>query len=206
MVLLCGLSPLFLPGVAREPALLVLVALSIAGCVGLGGCLASTRLLALGTFLLRTCRLGGLAAKLESFVSAVRTLARDPKSLLGIAGLTLVFHLFSVINVQMAFVTLGESVHLPGLIGSVFLVMLISAIPVSINGLGLSEGAYVYCLGLAGVAPATAASVALILRAKSILTGAIGGLVSLSGVVPEARISGIEPEVSRCGEDPTAAS
>ena len=148
----------------------------------------------------------GLAVELESCVTAIRTLAKDPGSLLGIAGLTLLFDLFSILNVHLAFATLGETVRLPGLIGSVFLVMLISTIPVSINGLGLSEGAFVYCLALAGVAPATAASVALLLRAKGILTGMVGGLLSFSGVVPEARMSGIEPEVSRCGEDPTAAS
>ena len=187
LVLLAALSPLFLPAVGRDPALVAMVALSVAGCLGMAGCLASSRLLSLCTFLLRTVSLRGLAAKIEGFVVALKTVGKDPYALLGIVVLTVVFYLVVIANVLTGFACLGRSVSLSGLMGSVFLVMLISTIPVSINGLGLTEGAYVYCLGLAGVDPATAAGVALLLRVKSILTGILGGLISLSGIIPEAK-------------------
>jgi uncharacterized membrane protein YbhN (UPF0104 family) len=57
------------------------------------------------------------------------------------------------------------------------MVLLVSAIPVSLNAIGIMEGAFVFFLGAAGVAREDALSIALVLRAKNIVVGLIGGIV-----------------------------
>jgi len=180
LIVLSALSPLFLPPESRSPLLLAVVAGFTAICLGLLGCLFSKRFLSLGQGILVRFHLGGLSEKLDQFVGALREVGRDPWGLLGMILLTICFYALALVNVRLGFSAIGEEVPYLSLMGSVFPVMLISMIPVSINGLGLTEGAYVWCLGLAGIDPAPAATLALLLRAKSLLIGLIGGVLSLS--------------------------
>ena len=57
------------------------------------------------------------------------------------------------------------------------IIMLVSVAPISISSIGLWEGAFAYFLTSIGVSAADAVSVALILRAKNLLLGALGGIL-----------------------------
>jgi len=181
LILLSALSPLFLPPESRTPLLLGIVALFSAGCLGLLGCLCSSRLFSLCQRVLGRFQGVGIAEKLEKFAKAIKEVTRDRGGMMGLIFLTLLFHILVLLNVKLGFIAMGREVSYRSLMGSVFPVILISTIPVSINGLGLTEGAYVWCLGLAGVDPASAATLALLLRAKSLLIGLLGGVLSLPG-------------------------
>src|SRR5207245_1602017 len=62
-------------------------------------------------------------------------------------------------------------------------VVLLTAVPISISGWGVREGAMVACLGLAGVPSEEALSVSLLLGAVSVIVGLAGGVIWL--VSPE---------------------
>lgn len=59
-------------------------------------------------------------------------------------------------------------------------VVLLTAVPISISGWGVREGAMVACLGLAGVPSEEALSVSLLLGAISVIIGLIGGAIWLA--------------------------
>ena len=59
-------------------------------------------------------------------------------------------------------------------------VVLLTAVPISISGWGVREGAMVACLGLAGVPSEEALSVSLLLGAISVIIGLVGGVIWLA--------------------------
>jgi glycosyltransferase 2 family protein len=93
--------------------------------------------------------------------------------------LSVLFHVMTIVNTQAACWALGLQVHFLDLAVVVPVVLMVAAIPISMNALGIMEGAFVYFLGLAGLDAAAALSVALVLRAKNILLALLGGLLFL---------------------------
>ncbi len=122
-----------------------------------------------------------LSPKLISFQDAVKMMFRKPKLLAGTLGLSFLFHCVTVLNTIAAALAVGW-IDLPVMQLFVVLpiVLLISAIPLTPNGLGLQEGAFFYFLTMLGATPEEALGVGLILRAKSYLLALIGGLVFLN--------------------------
>jgi uncharacterized membrane protein YbhN (UPF0104 family) len=59
-------------------------------------------------------------------------------------------------------------------------VILLTAVPISISGWGVREGAMVACLALAGVSPAKALAISLLMGAISVIIGVVGGIVWLT--------------------------
>lgn len=59
-------------------------------------------------------------------------------------------------------------------------VILLTAVPISISGWGVREGAMVACLGLAGVPSEEALSVSILLGAVSVIIGLAGGVIWLT--------------------------
>jgi len=59
------------------------------------------------------------------------------------------------------------------------IVTVLGSIPLSINGLGIREGGYVFFLGLVGVPPTSSLSLALLIRFINTINSLLGGLVYL---------------------------
>ncbi len=94
--------------------------------------------------------------------------------------LSLVFHLLTIINTAVVAEAIGWSSYTwSGLATVVPLILIVGAIPISPQGLGIQEGAFVYFLGQVGASPAQALAVAMILRAKSLVLAVLGWLVVL---------------------------
>jgi uncharacterized membrane protein YbhN (UPF0104 family) len=102
---------------------------------------------------------------------------RDGALLAWAAGLSLVFHV-SQVAVQWV---LGRAlgVALPFAYCLVFhpLVVLLTALPVSLGGFGVREAGYVWLLGPVGVAPSAAVALSLLWFAVTAAAGLVGGLV-----------------------------
>jgi uncharacterized protein (TIRG00374 family) len=90
--------------------------------------------------------------------------------------LSILYNILAIFNVQVCFFGLNIPVSLWDTAVTVPIVLLVGMLPISLGGLGLSEGAYVYGYGLFGISVPAAFSAALLLRAKTILTGALGGV------------------------------
>jgi uncharacterized membrane protein YbhN (UPF0104 family) len=103
----------------------------------------------------------------------------DARLLASIGALSLAFH-FSQIGVLLL-LTHALDIGVPWSYCFVFgpLVNIMAAVPVSLNGLGVREGGYVYFLAHVGVSRDSAIAFALAWFGVVMLAGAVGGLVYL---------------------------
>jgi glycosyltransferase 2 family protein len=105
---------------------------------------------------------------------------KDQKQLLAKAMfLSVLFNFTVILNVYVVVYVLGFHVDFFHLVILVPVILLIGIIPLSINSIGIAEGAYVLCLGMAGLSPPEALAVALLIRAKTFVVSIVGGFLFL---------------------------
>ena len=91
-------------------------------------------------------------------------------------GLSLLFYLGAAFNVMVSARAFGASLTLGEAVLVTPVILLISLLPFSLGGLGLSEWAYYFALGKYGISPEVALSTALLMRLKNVLLGLLGGV------------------------------
>lgn len=111
------------------------------------------------------------------FGGALRAALARPRALAGATLIGAAFWVAGCLNYALYGAALGIRIPLGYYFVAVPLVSLITFLPITINGYGLRESAIVSLLGVAGVSPAVALLLALVLDAQVLLFGAIGGLV-----------------------------
>ncbi len=117
----------------------------------------------------------GVGRKLRRFLQVVFHFRERPDVLLRSMGWSVAFHLLTVVNVWVACRAIAAPAPLFGLAVAVPMELLVSSVPISLNAIGIMEGAFVYFLSAAGIPPAEGMAVALILRAKALLLALAGG-------------------------------
>jgi uncharacterized protein (TIRG00374 family) len=149
--------------------------------------------------MVRIIGLRKLAAKLEKFVpiavEGMRFAQQNDRLFVLSMFYSLLFHFFAVINTYAAALSIGwETVSFGKLCLVVPLVLLVAVAPVTPSAIGIQEGAFLYFLTRIGATHAEALGVGLILRAKSIITACIGGLIwVLTREVPRVGGDEIDP-------------
>ena len=134
--------------------------------------------------------LGSLLDKITTFHDAVLAYKDDPVALLIAFVNSLIFHLLAVVNVWISARALGLDLSLLDLMAAVPIILFIMNLPISIGGIGLMEFAYSFILGIYGATPTLAISTGLLMRAKSFVYAAVGGL--LYALVSDGYFSGTE--------------
>jgi glycosyltransferase 2 family protein len=118
--------------------------------------------------------------KIEEILSLIHSF-RDKKQVVFKAMiLSIIFNLLTIINVYVVSYALDIPVSFFALFIFVPLILIISSIPLSINAIGIAEGAYVFCLGIVGLSAPEALSIALLMRAKTLVVSLLGGLLFIS--------------------------
>ncbi len=115
-------------------------------------------------------RLAPLAREL-SVVMADRPL------LLRVLALSLVFQIAGLVSVFAAGRAVGAEVGFFYYLVFVPLVWLWTTLPISLNGIGIREGAFVFYFGLVGMPPETALAISLLVSLQAVVVGLGGGLV-----------------------------
>lgn len=106
------------------------------------------------------------------------TLYRGEKSAIFWAFVnSLLFYFAAVTNVYVTSLVFQFDVSFLDMLIATPIIMLIMNIPISIGNYGLMEAGYVGVFGLMGYSPTLGLSVAFLMRLKSFLDGAIGGLL-----------------------------
>jgi len=90
---------------------------------------------------------------------------------------SIVFYLVAVLNVYVTALVFEANVAFIDILVATPIIMLIMNIPLSVGNIGLMEFAYINVLQLMGYSPALGLSVAILMRLKSLLDGAMGGLL-----------------------------
>lgn len=173
IVLMVAGLPLLLSRVSNQAALLAIGGLTLAGVAG------TVVLLTLDRLPKRLTALPAIASFVR-FGTLVRFLLLQSERRGLLFGSALLIH---VVTAAACYVLArGVGAQLSVLDAGILIppVVLLTAVPISISGWGVREGAMVACLGLAGVSSEEALSISLLLGAISVIIGLIGGVIWLA--------------------------
>ncbi len=122
-------------------------------------------------------RFSGARGKMDKIHKALCEFNGSKRVFVQVMGLSLLFHVLAGINLYCACLALRYEVMLLDMILVTPLIILVSLIPITVNGVGLWEGSFIVFFALLGIPAPVAISAALLLRAKNLLVSALGGLV-----------------------------
>ncbi len=124
------------------------------------------------------------ARSLDRFLSkldvGMGVLRRDRRVLVQVIALTLLFYVLAAINVWLAFRSFGPAPTPREILAVLPTALTVAMIPITLGSLGIAETSYVFYFGLLGISPAHTGVMALFLRLKLILLGAVGWMVYLT--------------------------
>lgn len=113
--------------------------------------------------------------KLDKLLISVQVYGQHKSALFWALANSLLFYLLAVINVYITALVFNADVSFLHMLIATPIIMLIMNIPFSLGNIGLMEFAYSQVFVLLGYSPALGAAVALLMRAKSLIDGALGG-------------------------------
>lgn len=119
--------------------------------------------------------------KLRTLSEHIADYGKRPLKTISVLLISFLFQMHSLFFNWLLIVALGKMLSIFGLAVAVTLTNIIAVLPISINGLGLTEGSFMYFTGFYGLDHETSLLAALILRVLLIPIGLIGGLIYLRG-------------------------
>lgn len=132
---------------------------------------------------MRLFRVDRIAPKLHAFargvLDSVAVYRARPRLLLGVFALSLVFQMVVITTIFLLSRALGWAVPFPYFCIFVPLITLGEALPISIFGIGVRDGLYVFFFSFAGVAREKALALSMVYVFVSILYSLLGGVVFL---------------------------
>ncbi|MCK1386294.1 lysylphosphatidylglycerol synthase transmembrane domain-containing protein [Bradyrhizobium sp. 21] len=174
VIILAGM-PFLLPRVSDSSLLFAIMAVLAFACLGV------ITLVTLSWWPPRV--VAALPAKIVQFVMLVRAPLLASEGRMTLIASAIVIHLMTVTACYVLGIGLGAQLSALDAFVLVPLVILSSAVPISIGGWGVREGAMVAALGLAGIASDKALAISVLLGLGGLIVGLFGGLVWL--VAPE---------------------
>lgn len=133
--------------------------------------------------------------KAVKFLKVIYYFRNQPVVLSKAMIISFLFHIMTVINTLVVCLSLGIHVAIFDLAVVVPIILIVSAIPISVNGIGVWEGSFIYFFSVVGITPSAALSIALVLRAKNLFIALIGGIVfGVLNKLPEGRLKQIVNE------------
>ncbi|MEO0707512.1 MAG: lysylphosphatidylglycerol synthase transmembrane domain-containing protein [Cyanobacteria bacterium J06649_5] len=117
--------------------------------------------------------------KIKSLLNNIEPYGAHPGKTAWVLLVSLFFQIHSIFFNWLLIVSLGKALDFFRLAVVVMMTNAIAVLPISINGLGLTEGSFMYFTGLYGLDNETALLSALILRVLIIPISLIGGLIYL---------------------------
>lgn len=165
--------PFLLSRVANEAAILAIGGLTLAGVAG------TVVLLTLDRLPKRLIALPAVASFVR-FGTLVRFLLLRSEHRGLLFGSALLIHLITAAACYTLARGIGTQLSVVDAAVLIPPVILLTAVPISISGWGVREGAMVACLGLAGVPSEEALSVSILMGGVSALIGLAGGVIWLA--------------------------
>lgn len=133
-----------------------------------------------------------LRAKIDMAHISLLEFSEDKVNFFFVLLLSLLFHILTGLNLYYACLALHYHPDMLSMIVVTPFILLLSLVPITINGIGLLEGSFVLFFSLLGLPSSLALSVALLFRIKGLIISAIGGIFYLQEgkhIVPTAETS-----------------
>jgi len=113
------------------------------------------------SFIIFTLKIGSRFSKVKDFYEYFLKLKNSPSILLKSFGLSIIVQVIGIFAVYLISVGIGAKTSLVEFFLFVPIINTITALPISMSGLGVREGAFVLLLGLTGIKPEVATSISL---------------------------------------------
>jgi uncharacterized protein (TIRG00374 family) len=122
---------------------------------------------------------GWFATKLKKVTLSICHYRKAPWILVQNIFLSVIFYLLSVVGHYVLFMIFALNVGVEDIFFVAAWISLISFVPLSLNSLGITEGAFVVLYGTVGVLPSEALAAALMVRFVGLVVSSFGGLFLL---------------------------
>jgi uncharacterized protein (TIRG00374 family) len=136
--------------------------------------------------------------RLQKFQASLNEYRNHRRALVLSTIWSIVFMILAITNVYSSAKAFHEEVSLFGVAIIVPVILVVAMIPLTVNGLGLQEWAYVFLFSWIGLPESVGLSTILLIRAKDIFTALIGGIfypilkLSSSKPLPKAGLDVVE--------------
>jgi uncharacterized membrane protein YbhN (UPF0104 family) len=147
--------------------------------IGLGSIGGGLVFLALGWSRLAILQHWSVTRHLAASAVVAMTILRSPRFLTTIFGVTFLTHLITVVTAWCVGRAIGADLSLQNALFLVLPVVLLTAVPISIGGWGMREGAMVAGFAYAGLPQSDGLVVSILFGASYLVVGAVGGLIWL---------------------------
>jgi len=134
------------------------------------------RALALMKNILLRFGLAGVAEKIRGFREGITSVSRSRGRMLQLIAVSFIYQSLGIVIVFMLGRALGIELSLWRYFIYIPLITTITVLPISLAGLGIREGAFVFFFAQAGVAQAQALSLSLLLFAQTLALALLGGV------------------------------
>ncbi len=128
----------------------------------------------IGSFLIFGLRLGKSFAKIADFYEYFHAYLRQHKVMLLSFLLSLFIQLLGIVSVYLITISLGVKIAFMNILIFIPIIVTITAIPISISGLGVREGAFVLLFGIVGIKDEMAIAISFGWFLSIALTGLLG--------------------------------
>jgi uncharacterized membrane protein YbhN (UPF0104 family) len=115
------------------------------------------------------------------YLTALFSLWKKPRRMLMVLGLSFSLQVLGMGAVALLGAGLGIKIPLAFYLASLPMVAISTMIPITLNGIGVREGAFVYFLGLKGIQAEPALSLGLLFFSVQVAIGLLGGVAYAAG-------------------------
>lgn len=165
------------------------------------------RTFALAERLIRRISLWGLEARLLRLHDALDMFKQKRSALAAVFFLSLVYQLLIVVFSYLVGRALGLAIPLRYFLLCVPFTVIISLVPISINGLGVRESGYVFLLAKIGYSSSQAVGLSLLIYGLSLLASMVGGVAYITqGTWPLAARRSAARDLSLHSPEPDTAA
>jgi glycosyltransferase 2 family protein len=144
-------------------------------------------------------RFSGLWAKITRVYEEFRTYRHQYRLLAEVTWQSIVTLILTLASVYTLLLAFNTPVPFAAFAAVFSILTAIDVVPISLNGLGVREGSYVFFLGLIGVEPHIALGVALMVRLLVLIQAAMGGIAYLWRNIRSER----QPHVNPVNQEPS---
>ncbi|MBL8166252.1 MAG: flippase-like domain-containing protein [Anaerolineae bacterium] len=124
---------------------------------------------------------------LHRVYKSLDTLYRRPRLMATAGSVSVINSLCTIVATYLAARSIGVDINPIYFFIFMPIIWIIITIPVSLSGLGVREGAFVFFFSQVGVASSAAIAISLLYYAYNVVVGAVGGLLLLSSSLAQAR-------------------
>jgi uncharacterized protein (TIRG00374 family) len=169
------------PALRTNGMLFVLVTASVIGSVVFVGAILSTRSVELFSRpLARFAAAARLLDKTTRFQQSLREYGNHSGTIVGSLALSVVFYAGAILNIWFVCAGIGQPIAFETAAIVVPVVLLVSLLPITVSGLGLTEWAFMVGFEAVGASGSLGIAAGLLLRGKQIVWSAAGYLAYLA--------------------------